>query len=180
MRHLSTIALLPTLLLAWPAPLAAQTAFQDTVALDGAVAGFTSRPIGAEGGARTPVDKRLRLAQCPTVALSWHGLNHDAVIITCNNPDWRIYVPVVMPAAPVVGPAPAAAPALAKPVIVIKRGDPVTIEVNASGFAITRDGVAMTDAASGGRFLVDVDGSRKPVQAVALEAGRATLPGWAQ
>jgi flagella basal body P-ring formation protein FlgA len=65
-------------------------------------------------------------------------------------------------------------------VIVLKRGDPVTIEVNASGFAITRDGVAMTDAASGGRFLVDVDGSRKPVQAVALEAGRATLPGWAQ
>jgi flagella basal body P-ring formation protein FlgA len=171
-----TISLMPLALLA--APAAAQT-FQDTATLDGAVASFTGRPIGAEGGARTAVDSRLRLASCPTVALSWHGTNHDAVVVTCSNPDWRIFVPVAMPAAPAFTPA-GPAPAVAKPDIVIKRGDPVTIEVNAAGFSITRDGVAMTDGVAGGRFFVNVDSAKKPVQAIALESGRATLPGWTQ
>ena len=41
-----------------------------------------------------------------------------------------------------------------------------------------REGVAMGDAAPGGRFMVKVDATRTPVQAIAVEAGRATLPGW--
>lgn len=157
----------------------AQSNFQDTAALDMAVAGFTGRPIGAEGGARAAVDKRLKLAACPTVALSWYGTTHDAVVIRCGSPEWRIFVPLV--AAP-PAPAPAGVPLapVTHPVVVIKRGDPVTIEVNAPGFVISRDGVAMSDGVQGGRFLVDVDGTgKKPVQAVALESGRATLPGWA-
>jgi flagella basal body P-ring formation protein FlgA len=38
----------------------------------------------------------------------------------------------------------------------------------------------MGDAAPGARFLVKVEDTRNPVQAVAIEAGRATLPGWAE
>ena len=53
------------------APMGGAVAFQDIGGLDRAVAAFTSRPIGAEGGARTPIDPRLRLAQCSTVALAW-------------------------------------------------------------------------------------------------------------
>ncbi len=177
-RHLP-IALLPITLLLLPATAQGQQAFQDPTALDAAVAGFTGRPVGVEGGARTPVDKRLKLAACPMVAMSWYGTARDAVEVRCSNPDWRIFVPLLA-APPAAAPyVPAAAP-VAKPAIVIKRGDPVTIEVNARGFSISRDGVAMTDAAAGGRFLVDVDGTKKPVQAIALESGRATLPGWTQ
>ena len=44
--------------------------------------------------------------------------------------------------------------------------------------AITRDGVAMGDAPAGGRLLIRVDDGGKPVQGVAVAAGRATLPGW--
>lgn len=166
------VALLPALLN--PAP-AAASAFQNTAALDDAVAGFTGHAIGEDGGARTAIDTRLKLTQCPTVALSWHGLHHDAVTIACSGPAWRIYVPVKM-AAPAPG-ATAAAPA-AKPVDIIKRGDPVTVEASDSGFSISREAIAMGNAAVGERFMAKGDGDKNAFQAIAVESGRATLPGW--
>ncbi|MEG8041156.1 flagella basal body P-ring formation protein FlgA [Sphingomonas sp. LR60] len=161
---------------------AASLTFQDTAAIDRAVAAFTTRPIGAEGGARAPVDARLRLATCGMVALSWRTDVHDAVVVACADPAWRIFVPVIAPpraasATPAVVRTGAAAPTLrAEPVI--RRGDSVTIEAGSDGFSITREGVAMADAAPGGRVMVRVNDSTRPVQAVAIDAGRATLPGW--
>jgi flagella basal body P-ring formation protein FlgA len=165
------------------APAGGAVAFQDTGGLDRAVAAFTSRPIGAEGGARTAIDARLRLAACATVALAWRTDAHDAVVVSCSGPDWRIFVPVIRPAAAppataaAIAPRPAAAaPVKAEPVI--RRGDPVVIEAGSPGFSISREGVSMGDAAPGGRFLVKVEDTRNPVQAIAVDAGRATLPGW--
>ena len=158
--------------------LLAGTAFQDTAGLDRAVAAFTGRPIGTEGGPRTPVDPRLRLAQCPTVALSWRTEAHDAVVVACSGPDWRIFVPVVRPAPAAAAPAMRAAvvaPAKVEPVI--RRGDPVVIEAGSPGFSITREGIAMGDAAPGARLAVRVEGAKGPVQAQAVAAGRARLPG---
>lgn len=158
--------------------LLAGAAFQDTAGLDRAVAAFTGRPIGAEGGARTPIDSRLRLAQCPTVAMSWRTEAHDAVVVTCSGPDWRIFVPVVratpLPSAPALRPV-VAAPVKVEPVI--RRGDPVMIEAGSPGFSITREGVAMADAAPGARLAVRVEDAKAPVQALAVAAGRARLPG---
>ena len=156
----------------------AAAAFQDIAALDRAVAAFTARPLGSEGGARAPVDARLRLAACPTVAMSWRTEAHDAVVISCAGPQWRLFVPVI--AVPRAAPAPAAQAVAARPAApVIRRGDPVTIEAGSDGFSITRDGVAMADAAPGARLLIKVDGADRPVQGVAVDTGRATLPGWA-
>ena len=112
--------------------------------------------------------------------MSWRSEAHDAVVIACAGPSWRIFVPVNAPpraaAAAIATPAVAMVPRNAPPVI--KRGDPVTIEAGSDGFAITRDGVAMGDAPAGGRLLIRVDDGGKPVQGVAVAAGRATLPGW--
>lgn len=161
---------------------AAAASFQDTVALDRAVGAFTGRPLGAEGGARAAIDPRLRLAPCSTVALSWRTEAKDAVVVACAGPAWRLFVPVIAPPRPALRPAPApatpmaAAPRIAAPVI--KRGDPVTIEAGSDGFSITRDGVAMADAAPGARLPVQVAGSTRPVQAVAVDTGRAALPGY--
>lgn len=157
----------------------AAASFQSTAALDRAVAGFTDNAIGEEGGARTPVDPRLRLALCPTVALSWRTPAQDAVVVSCSGPDWRIFVPVrrSTPVAATASPVGRVAPA-ARPDPVIRRGDPVVIEAGSPGFSISREGVAMGDAAPGARFMVRVADTRSPVQAVAVEGGRATLPGW--
>ncbi|HXH16948.1 MAG TPA: flagella basal body P-ring formation protein FlgA [Sphingomonas sp.] len=155
--------------------------FQDTAALDASVAAFTGRPTGAEGGARTPVDARLRLATCPTVSLSWRSEQHDAVVVSCTGPAWRIFVPVIRPAGAPAAVSSTFATSFAPPIKaapVIKRGDPIVIEAGTEGFSISREGVAMGDAAPGGRFMVKVDATRTPVQAIAVEAGRATLPGW--
>jgi flagella basal body P-ring formation protein FlgA len=156
--------------------------FQDTVSLDRAVAAFTGRGIGAEGGARSVVDSRLKLAQCPTVSMAWRSDAHDAVVVTCTGPNWRIFVPILFTPSTPKPNAPqsrATAPAV-KLDAVIRRGDPVTIEAGTPAFSITREGVAMGDAAPGGRFMVKVEGGKTPVQAVAVEAGRATLPGWGE
>ncbi|MET4895820.1 flagella basal body P-ring formation protein FlgA [Sphingomonadaceae bacterium jetA1] len=159
--------------------LAGAAGFQNIASLDAAVTAFTGRPIGVEGGARAPVDARLKLAQCPTVSLSWRTESHDAVVITCTGPQWRIFVPVL--SAPRPAPEPrAAAAVIAKAEPVIRRGDPIVIEAGAEGFSITREGVAMADAAPGVHFPVRVDNARQPIQAVALASGRATLPGWAE
>ncbi len=167
---------LPLLMLATPA---LATGFQDTAGLDRAVAAFAGHAIGEDGGARAPVDTRLKLAQCPTVALSWRTPAHDAVVVTCSGPDWKIYVPM---RAPVVsaGEQTVVTMPLAKGPPVIKRGDPVVIEAGSEGFQISREGIAMGDAAVGARFLVKVGDTRTPVQAIALAGGRATLPGWGQ
>lgn len=170
--------MIATLLLA-----AATPSFQNIGALDRAVAAFTGRGVGDEGGARAGIDQRLRLQTCPTVALSWRTAAHDAVVVACSGPDWRLFVPVRTPPGIVAAPPSAAAAAIARPAKVdpvIRRGDPVVIEAGSDGFAISREGVAMADAVPGARFMVRVDDGKAPVQAMALASGRATLPGWTE
>jgi flagella basal body P-ring formation protein FlgA len=174
------LAALPAVLFAAPA-LAAPGPVQDTIAIDRAVASFTGHATGDAGGARTEVDGRLRLAACPMVSMAWRTDNHDAVVVTCTGPEWRIFVPVrLVSATPSAPAAMTVAPAPVRLAPVIKRGDPVTIAAGTNGFSITREGVAMGDAAPGARFFVKCDDAKNPVQAVAVEAGRATLPGWGE
>lgn len=170
------LRLTPLALLFAATPALAGT-FQDIPSLDRAVVAFTGHALGETGGARASVDTRLKLAPCPTVSLSWRTVTHDSVVISCLGPEWRIFVPVI---GTVAAPTPAATPtpriAAAPPVI--KRGDPVMIEAGQDGFSITREGIAMGDAPPGGRVLIRVADAKTPVQAVAVESGRATLPGW--
>lgn len=170
------IRFLPLAALVAAAPAAAQP-FQDTAGLDRAVVAFTGHALGETGGARTAIDTRLKLAPCPTVSLSWRTEAHDAVVVSCLGPEWRIFVAVVGTVA-VRPQAAAPVPKIAAQPPVIKRGDPVTIEAGNNGFSITREGVAMGDAPAGARVLVRVADAKAPVQAVAVESGRATLPGW--
>lgn len=169
------------LVLATAAPVHAGD-FQSTAMLDTIVAQFTGKPIGAEGGARTAVDARLKLASCTAPQLEWRNEARDAVIVRCMAPEWRIFVPVNAAPRPASTPAPMAArpavPVKVEPAI--RRGDPITIEAGSPGFSITREGVAMNDAVPGARLAVKIDERKPPIQAVALEPGRARLPGWGE
>ncbi len=172
---------LATPVVALATPAVAQTRFQDTSAIDVAVAAFTGHSVGEEGGARTAVDTRLKLAACPLPQLDWRGTYQDAVVVTCDAPRWRIFVAIKRPPqirAPIAAAAAAVPPVKTEPVI--RRGDPVTVEAGNGGFSITRDGIAMGDAPAGARLMVKVDPAKPPIQAVAVESGRATLPGWGQ
>lgn len=149
----------------------------DLALLDRAAEIFAGAPLGAPGGPSAPIDKRLKLAVCgASPEFSWRTEARDAIVIRCPDPgSWRIFVGVkAAPAA--LAPALAAAPAKVEPVI--RRGDPVTLSAGRPGFAVTADGVAMADAAPGARFQVKIEGAKNPVQAIAVEAGQATLPGW--
>jgi flagellar basal body P-ring formation protein FlgA len=172
------------LALAAAAPAAAQD-FQSTRLLDTIVEQFTGKEIGEQGGARTPVDTRLKLAACTAPQLSWRSDSEDAVVVRCMTPEWKIFVPVnaaprARPAATAPVKAAAAAPLPVKAEPVIRRGDAITLEVGAAGFSITREGVSMNDAAPGARLMVKVDERKSPIQAVAVEQGRARLPGWGE
>jgi len=169
--------MLLSLALAAAAPAAAQD-FQSTAVLDTIVTQFTGVRIGEQGGARAPVDTRLKLQACAAPQLEWRSAAKDAVVVRCMAPAWRIFVPVnatpqPRPAPTVVSQAPAAAP---RAIPVIRRGDPITVEAGSPGFSISREGVAMGDAAAGARLLVKVDDKKPPIQAVAVEAGLARLP----
>jgi len=171
-------AILTTLLLT-AAPVAAAQSFQSTAQLDEAVVQFTGASIGMDGGAQMPIDPRLKLAKCAMPQFNWLSDRQDAVVINCMAPAWKVYVPVRRLTRTVPERATqtvAAAPA--KPEPVIRRGDPIMVEAGAEGFSITRDGVAMGDAPVGGRLLVKIDPAKPPIQAVAMESGRAALPGF--
>lgn len=154
--------------------------FQSTETLDRLVEQFAGAPIGEEGGARAAVDKRLRLAPCADPQLSWRSAAEDAVVIRCPGPQqWRLFVPVnALPrAAAPAAPTRMVTPTAVKPDLVIKRGDPIMIEAGAAGFSITREGIAMSDAAAGARVTIKVDDKRPPIAAIAVSPGRARLPG---
>jgi flagellar basal body P-ring formation protein FlgA len=163
--------------LALAAPASANE-FQSTAMLDAVVAQFTGKAIGDLGGARAPVDNRLKLAACAAPQLEWRSEAKDAVVVRCMQPGWRIFVPVNAVPQPKPVAAAAAPVAAAKAEIVIRRGDAVTLEAGSPGFSITREGVAASDAPAGGRLTVKVDDRKPPIQAIAVAPGRARLPGW--
>ena len=144
----------------------------DLALLDRAAEIFAGARLGEPGGPLARIDPRLKLAACgESPEFGWRSEARDAIVIRCPDPKgWRIFVNVKAP------PVATLAPTKAEPVI--RRGDPVTLEASRDGFAVSADGVALADAAPGARLQVKMDGARAPVQAIAVEAGKATLPGW--
>ncbi len=146
-------------------------AFADPAAIDRAVEAFTGAPAGVAGGARTPVDRRLRLAACPVpLALSWHGTARGNVLVQCPAaPGWRIFVPV-MGASEAAVAAPVAAPA-------VMRGDPVTIAVAGAGFSVSQPGEALESGAPGHWIRVrGLAGKAQPMRARVVRAGLVEVP----
>lgn len=115
--------------------LTAAAGFADLDMIDREVAAFTGASVGEQGGAATPVDRRLRLNPCAApLALSWRSDRRDSVLVQCPVAGgWRLYVPVRGAAA---GMAASALPA-------INKGDAVTIAVTGDGFSVSQPGEAL-------------------------------------
>lgn len=139
--------------------------FADPAVIDRAVAQFTGADIGTPGGARTPVDRRLRLAQCPSnFSLEWYGKSRDTVLVRCPEAGgWRIFVPLAAGAGHAMA---AAGPD------VVARGEVVTITIRGSGFTLSRQGEAMEAGAVGEWIRVrSVDKKSDALRAQVLRPG---------
>ena len=151
-----------------PLPAMAQAQYTDPAAIDVAVSQFTGLPIGAEGGARQIVDRRLKLAECRApLALSWHGSSRSNVVVECpDRGSWRIFVPVRE--------AQQQQSQTATPVV--SRGDGVSIAVSGTGFSVSQMGEAMDAGAVGEWVRVRVVGSRVILRARVERPGVVVLP----
>jgi flagella basal body P-ring formation protein FlgA len=162
-----------------PAAISAQSAsFADPAAIDAEVAAFTGAPLGTPGGARHPVDRRLRMAACPEpLALGWHGRRADMVRVECPAlAGWQLFVPVnAVSLAVSAGASPRpSAPSVA-------RGQVVTIAVEGRGFTVTQQGEAMEAGAVGDWIRVRPEGNRpgrnqEDVRARIDNPGRVVIP----
>jgi flagella basal body P-ring formation protein FlgA len=141
---------------------AAAAGFADPAAIDRAVAQFTGAEIGAPGGARAQIDRRLRLAHCPAdLALEWYGRAHDTVLVRCPEPGgWRLFVPLTAGGSGQAGPD------------VVGRGEVVTITVRGAGFTLSRQGEALEAGAVGEWIRVrPTDRRGDPLRAQVLRPG---------
>src|SRR5262245_42590128 len=68
--------------------------FENLDRIDSIVAMTVGANIGEPGGPAAPVDRRLRLAACPSVP-SVEGPVFGAAIVKCDALGWRIRVPLV-------------------------------------------------------------------------------------
>ncbi|AKM06180.1 flagella basal body P-ring formation protein FlgA [Pelagerythrobacter marensis] len=141
--------------------------FHDLSSIDREVERFTGSPQGSRGGAQLPVDRRLKLTQCPTpIALEWYGSGNRTVLVRCPvSGGWRLFVPVA-----------AAEATAAKAEPVISRGESVSIAIQGSGFTVSRQGEALEGGAVGEWIRVRPAGEkREAVRARVIQPGRVGI-----
>ncbi|WP_324261181.1 flagella basal body P-ring formation protein FlgA [Altererythrobacter sp. H2] len=148
------------------APAVAQSTPIPHAELDRIVARFTGMAIGQPGGAREPVDRRLRLRACGSDPVaSWHGAPGRTVQIACpDGGGWRIFVNLV------VGPATTSRqPA-------VRRGESLTVAVTGRGFTVRRTAQALSAGAVGDWIPVRTSDGSEPVRARLVQPGLAEIP----
>ena len=165
----------------------AQT-FENLDRIDSLVAMTVGANLGEPGGPAAPVDRRLRLAACPTTP-SVEGPVFGAAMVKCDALGWRIRVPLVGgSAAAASGPLPrtAASPQnrFARPAVsapreaVVRKGDPVQLMAGNAAFSVSRMMLADEDGALGDTIRVREDRKSAPIFAQVVEMGVVRIPGF--
>jgi len=149
--------------------------FENLDRLDSLVAMSMGANRGEPGGPAAPIDRRLRLAACPTTPVV-DGPTLGAATVACPSIGWRIRVPLVAGGAPRNAQL-AAAPAAEIAAVVVKRGDPVQLMAGHGGFHISRQMIADEDGTVGALIRVRQDSRATPVMARVERAGIVRIPG---
>lgn len=110
-----------------------------------------------------PVDKRLKLAQCPDSPIIAPAVG-GVVVVRCPAVGWRLRVPVRAPEAE-----------LETAQIVIRKGDMVECVAGGNGFAVSTQMIALDDAFVGQPLRVKSMTSPVPMTAIAAARGLATF-----
>ncbi|PTQ08150.1 flagellar protein [Sphingomonas oleivorans] len=157
-------------LAALPAP-AMAAPFQDLDALERRLLIALGADIGMPGGPIAPIDRRMKLAPCPSPVTIDPPLL-GAVALRCPTAGWRIRVPLMRAAT-------AAAPAAeSRPVALVRRGDPVELFAGSGSFSVSAQAIAQEDGARGARIRVKVDPKSQPIYAEVVDSGLVRVAGF--
>ena len=132
--------------------------------------------IGQPGGPMAPIDRRMRLAACPT-GIQIDAPQMGAVTVRCTTAGWRLRVPLARTQMT----APQQPQGFQKTALNnadVRKGDPVQLVAQGDSFSISVDGVAMEDANVGGRVRVTRGGKGSTMFAEVIEPGRVRLLGF--
>jgi flagella basal body P-ring formation protein FlgA len=164
------LPLLLSLIVAAAAPASAADGIIDHASLDQAIAAFTGSQIGTVGGARAPIDRRLRLAACDDVVINWRTPRQDTLVLTCRQgPSWKLFVPVVVDGGTSARAADPGAQGIA-------RGDVVTVQVKGDGYSVSQSGQATEDGAVGSWIKIKMPGKDDMLSAQVVRPGLVVLP----
>ncbi len=171
-------SLLPAMILL-PAP-AMAAGLQNLDALERRLVIALGADIGQPGGPTVPLDRRLKLAACPSdVLIDPPALG--AATLRCAEIGWRIRVPLVRGGN---APAPRGSASAGQPVQqqrmapVIRRGDPVDLVAGDAGFAVSSQVIAEQDGGPGDRIRVRGDRSKPPMMAEVIDSSTVRLSGF--
>ena len=173
MKHLIALALISS---AIPAAAATLPPAQNLDELEQIVVTTLGAEIGQPGGPMAPIDRRMRLAACPT------GIQIDppqmgAVTVRCTTSGWRLRVPLARSQMNASQARPGFQNGITASVDV-RKGDPVQLIARGDSFSISVDGMAMEDANVGGRVRVSTGSKGSTLFAEVVEPGRVRLLGF--
>lgn len=149
------------------APATAATGFEDLGLLEARITATLGAGIGEVGGPARPVDRRLKLAACPT-SPALAVPTPFAAVVQCEPLGWRIHVPLVRPPAAALQAAAAREP-------VIRKGDQVELVADGGDFTVSTLAIAQQDGAPGDRIRVKSEGRTAPVTAEVERQGRVVI-----
>lgn len=177
MKIMPACLLLVSALAAQPAM--AQQKFENLDRIDSLVAMTVGANRGEPGGPIAPVDRRLRLAACPSTP-SVEGPLFGAAMVKCEALGWRIRVPLAAgTSAGASGPVAryGAAVRQAQKQAVVRRGDPVQLTAGNAAFSVSRPMIAEEDGAIGDTIRVREDKKATPIFAQVVDMGQVRVPG---
>lgn len=146
---------------------AAAADFQNLDQLEVQVVAALGADIGQPGGPARPIDRRLRLAACPSAPVVSMPLPATAAV-RCDPIGWRIHVPLVRTATMEAAPR-------AKVEPVIRKGDQVEVVADGGTFVVSVVAVAQQDGALGDRIRFRSDEKAAPFVAQVDAPGRAIV-----
>lgn len=144
----------------------AASPFEDTAQLDRQVSDYLNAKVGEAGGARAPIDSKLKLKRCP-ISVQISHTNRDSLMVSCPSSGWRIFVPLGK------GSSVRSRGSLDKEEIVVRRNQPLTLVVKRPSFSISYSVIAQKNGRIGD--YIPVRSSRKSKTLIARVSGNGQV-----
>ncbi len=121
---------------------------------------------GQQGGVARPIDKRVKLARCPSPA-TIEQQSETALAVRCSQLGWRIRVAIKQARTGQYEHANASQ----NNKVVVRKGEAVEIRVSGSSFSVSSSAVAMENGKAGEDIRIKSTRSRTPLVARVVRRG---------